>query len=214
MIGVGLALPDTTFTTEYSAFLLELDFTEPEAVDTIAELDQTGVPIVVLLTGLGLALGGTLFALAALGEELGWRGLLLTELAPLGFWKLSLWTGLVWGIWHIPLILLGLQFPNDPVLGIVTMTGATVALSPIYTYLTVRAQSVFAATFFHGSFILGVFTSVFLANESELVTSSFGVVGIVAALFGIAACVAHDRLVANDQITTGHPLNPWSRNEA
>jgi membrane protease YdiL (CAAX protease family) len=214
MIGVGLALPDTTFTTEYSAFLLELGFTEAEAVDTIAELEQTGVPVFVLLTGLGLVLGGTLFALAALGEELGWRGLLLTELAPLGFWKLSLLTGVVWGIWHTPLIFLGLQFPDEPVVGIATMTVATVALSPIYTYLTVRAQSVLAATFFHGSFILGVFTSVFLLNGSELVISSFGVVGIVAALFGIVACVVHDRLLADEQITTSGPLSPWSRTEA
>ncbi len=214
MIGVGLALPETSFTTEYSAFLLELGFTEAEAVDTIAELEATGVPVVVLLTGLGLVLGGTLFALAAFGEELGWRGLLLTELAPLGFWKLSLLTGLIWGIWHTPLILLGLQFPNDPVVGIFSMIAATVALSPIYTYLTVRGQSVLAATFFHGSFILGVFTSVFLADGNELVFSPFGVVGIVAALIGIAACMAHDRLLADSKITTGEPLSPWSRTGA
>jgi len=214
MIGVGLALPGTKFRTEYSAFLLELGFTEADAVATIAELEQTGVSVVVLLVGLGLVLGATLFALAALGEEIGWRGLLLTELAPLGFWKLSLWTGVVWGIWHTPLILLGLQFPNQPVVGIFMMTVATVTLSPIYTYLTVRAQSVLAATFFHGSFILGVFTSVFLANGGELVSSSFGIVGIVAALFGIAACVVHDRLLADTQIMTGEPLSPWSSTKA
>lgn len=148
MIGVGLILPDTTFTTDYSTFLIELGFTEAEAVDTIAELETTGVPVVILLTGLGLVLGGTLFALAAFGEELGWRGLLLSELAPLGFWKLSLWTGVIWGIWHTPLILLGLQFPDEPVIGVFTMTIATLAWSPIYTYLTVRARSVLAATFF------------------------------------------------------------------
>ena len=210
MIGTGLVLPATTFTTEYSAFLLELGFTEAEAFDTIAELEATGVPVVVLLAGVGLVLGATLFALAALGEELGWRGLLLTELAPLGYWKLSLWTGLVWGIWHTPLILLGLQFPDEPVVGIVIMAVATVALSPIYTYLTVRARSVLAATFFHGSFILTVFTSVFLADGSELVMSPFGIVGIVSALFGIAACVSHDRLIAEEQIMTGEQLRPWS----
>jgi membrane protease YdiL (CAAX protease family) len=214
MVSVGLTLPDTTLTTDYSAFLLELGFTEGDAIETIAELEATGVPVVVLLTGLGLVLGATLFALAAFGEELGWRGLLLTELAPLGFWKLSLWTGVVWGIWHTPLVLLGLQFPGEPVIGIVTMTAATVALSPIYTYLTVRAQSVLAATFFHGSFILGVFTAVFLADGSELVISSFGVVGIVSSLFGIAACLAHDRFLADEQITTGEPLRPWSSTQA
>ena len=213
MIGVGITLTDLPLTTDYAAFFLELGFTEADAAETIAELEATGVPVVVLLTGLGLVLGGTLFALAAFGEELGWRGLLLTELAPLGFWKLSLLTGVVWGIWHTPLILLGLQFPGDPVVGIVIMTAATVALSPIYTYLTVRAQSVLAATFFHGSFILGVFTSVFLTDGGELVISSFGLVGIVSALCGIAACVAHDRLFAAEQITTGEPLSPWSHTE-
>jgi membrane protease YdiL (CAAX protease family) len=210
MVGVGLVFPETAFTTDYSAFFLELGLTEEDAAEAIGDLEATGVPLVVLLGGFGLALGGTLFALAALGEELGWRGLLLTALAPLGFWKTSLVTGLVWGIWHAPLILLGLQFPDEPVIGMVLLTTATVALSPIYTYLTVRARSVLAATFFHGSFILGVFTSVYLADESELVISSFGVVGIVAAVGGIAACVAHDRLRADEQITAGEPLRPWS----
>jgi len=210
MIGVGLTLPDVSFTAEYSLFLLELGLTEAEAVATVADLEATGVPLIVLLGGLGLVLGGTLFALAALGEELGWRGLLLTELAPLGFWQLSLVTGLVWGIWHTPLILLGLQFPDEPVVGIVLMTTATVALSPVYTYLTVRARSALAATFFHGSFVLGVFTSVYLADGNELVISPFGIVGIVAAVVGIAACVAHDRFLADQRITTGEPLDPWS----
>jgi hypothetical protein len=86
---------------------------------------------------------------------------LLSELAPLGFWKLSLWSGVIWGIWHTPLILLGFQFPDGSVVGIFTMIIATLAWSPIYTYLTVRARSVLAATFFYGSFILGVFTSAF-----------------------------------------------------
>lgn len=210
MIAVGLLLPDTTLTTEYPAFLLELGLTEGDAVEAIADMEGTGVPVVVLLVGFGLVLGGTIFALAALGEELGWRGLLLTELAPLGFWKLSLWTGLVWGIWHAPLILIGLQFPDDPVVGVFSMTGATVAWAPIYTYLTVRAQSVLAATFLHGSFFIGVFTSVFLAGGSELVSSPFGVVGIGSAMVGIAACIGHDRFLADEQIATGAPLRPWA----
>ena len=210
MILVGVTVLGQSFTTEYSAFLLELDFTEEEAADTIADVEETGIPVAVFLIGLALVLGGTLFALAGFGEELGWRGLLLTELAPLGFWKLSLLTGLVWGIWHVPLILLGLQFPDDTILGIVSFTAATLALSPIYTYLTVRARSVLAATFFHGSFVLGVFTWVFMADGSELVISPVGLVGIVAALVGVAACVGHDRLRADERIITGDPLSPWS----
>ena len=210
MIGVGLTLPGTTLTTEYSAFLLELGATETEAAETVAELEATGVSPGVTLGGLALVLGATLFALAALGEELGWRGFLLTKLAPLGFWKVSLVTGLVWGIWHTPLILLGLQFSAAPAIGLLLMPTATVALSPTYTYFTVRARSVLAATFFHGSFVFGTFTSVYLAGGDELVVSSFGVVGIVAALLSAAVCVAHDRLLAEEQITTGESLRLWA----
>ncbi|UWG47842.1 Metal-dependent membrane protease, CAAX family [Halanaeroarchaeum sp. HSR-CO] len=210
MIGVGLLLPETTITSEYSAFFLELGQSPNIAAGTIADLGSIGVPLVVLLGGFGLVLGGTVFAVAAFGEELGWRGLLLTELAPIGFWKVSLVTGLIWGMWHAPLILLGLQFSNEPVVGILLMTTATVVLAPVYTYLTVRARSVLAPTVFHGSFFLGVFTSVYFAEESELVVSPFGVVGIVAGLVGIASLVAHDRLIAEEQLTKGGPLRPWS----
>jgi membrane protease YdiL (CAAX protease family) len=209
-IGLGFALTDLPRTAQYSAFLLELGFMEGEAAQTIAELEATGIPLTVLLTGLGLVLGATLFALAAIGEELGWRGFLLTTLAPLGFWKVSLVTGLVWGIWHAPLVVFGLQFPGDPLIGIVLMTAGTVALSPIYTYLTVRAGSVLAPTFFHGSFVLGVFTSVYLGEGSELLISPFGVLGIGAAMVGIGTCVAHDRLRADRQVITGEPLRPWT----
>lgn len=211
MIGVGLTLPETTFASDYSVFLLELGFTEEAATETVADLEGAAVPVIVILGGLGLLLGGTLFAVVALGEELGWRGLLLTGLAPLGFWKLSVVTGLVWGIWHTPLLFLGLQFSDHPLLGIVLLTTATVAYSPIYTYLTVRARSVLAATFLHGSFILGTFTAVFLSDGSELLISSFGVLGIVAGLLGTVTCVVHDRILATEQITTGDPMRPWSR---
>lgn len=39
-----------------------------------------------------------------LGEELGWRGALHTALAPLGWWRTSLAVGLIWTIWHLPLL--------------------------------------------------------------------------------------------------------------
>jgi hypothetical protein len=45
-------------------------------------------------------------ALIALGSEYGWRGFLLTELFPLGKRKASILSGLLWGIWFIPLVLL------------------------------------------------------------------------------------------------------------
>jgi hypothetical protein len=45
---------------------------------------------------LGLVAGPTVNTVAAFGEEVGWRGLLLRELETLGFWQASALIGVVW----------------------------------------------------------------------------------------------------------------------
>nr|WP_236639882.1 hypothetical protein [Salinigranum halophilum] len=75
-----------------------------------------------------------------------------SPLSPLGFWRLSILTGTVWGIWYTPLVVQWHNFSNAPFTRIIVMTGWTVAASPLCTYPTVRAHSVLAATLLHGSF--------------------------------------------------------------
>lgn len=210
-IGIGVVLPGVSFTTDYGAFLADQGFSEEQIEQSLAVLEALPVPPVVLFLAQGLAAGLTINALAALGEELGWRGLLLTELSPLGFWRLSAVTGVVWGVWHAPIILQGHNFPESPVAGVLTMTVWTVFASPVFTYLTVRARSVLAATFFHGSFnAVGSFSLVYLTGAGNLLTAAVGVAGIGAAVLAVVACVVHDRYLANEQITTGEPLSPWA----
>ena len=208
-VAIATTLPGVSFTTDYGAFLLEAGL-PPEAVEeAVAELEALPVPPAVLFVVQGLVVGLTINAVAALGEELGWRGLLLSELAPMGFWKLSILTGAVWGVWHAPIVLQGYNFPDAPVAGVAVMTGWTIVASPAYTYLTVRARSVLAATFLHGSFNGLAGLSLVYLEGSTLLTTPVGVAGIGAALLLTAACVAHDRLGADVPITTGGPLSPW-----
>ncbi len=210
-IGIGTALPDVTFTTDLTAYLLELGMSQEEATEAVERLEAIPGPPSLLLLVQALIVGLTINALAALGEELGWRGLLLSELAPLGFWKVSILTGSIWGIWHAPIILQGHNFPEAPFVGVLVMTVATIAMAPIYTYLTVRAQSVLAATFFHGSFnAVGSLSLVYLAGAGNLLVSPVGVAGIGAAVLLTVVCVIHDRTIAGEEITTGRPLSPWS----
>ena len=58
---------------------------------------------------------------ATFGEEFGWRAYLLPKLMPLGWRKAMLWMGLIWGVWHWPLIFMGyeygFQYPGSPWLG-------------------------------------------------------------------------------------------------
>lgn len=140
--------------------------------------------------GIALALGATVNAVFAFGEEFGWRGYLLWELAPLGFWKASAAIGVVWGLWHAPIIADGYNYPSFPVVGVAAMTVACLAFSPLYTYLVLRAESVLAAALVHGVFngSAGLVVAHAVADGAvleELVASPVGVAGVVA--FGLAA---------------------------
>lgn len=209
-IAVGTLLPGVSFTTDYAAILLDFGLTQEQVDAAVAELEAFPGPPALLLAIQGLAAGITINAIAALGEELGWRGFLLTELSPLGFWKLSTITGLVWGVWHAPIVFQGHNFPEAPIAGVVVMTVATVAVSPVYTYLTVRSESVLAATFFHGSFNgLGALALVYLTGAGNLLVSPVGIAGAGAALVATALCVVHDRYIAAESITDGSSLTPW-----
>lgn len=149
-----------------------------------------GLPGVLATFGLVLALGATVNAVFALGEEFGWRGYLLWELAPLGFWPASVAIGAVWGLWHAPVIVAGYNYPSFPVVGVAAMTVACVSFSPVYTYLVIRAESVLAAALLHGVFngSAGLVVAYAVADDAvlaELVASPVGAAGVLA--FGLAA---------------------------
>ncbi|ELY55127.1 CPBP family intramembrane glutamic endopeptidase [Natronolimnohabitans innermongolicus] len=133
-----------------------------------------------------VAIGATFNAVFAFGEEFGWRGVLLTALAPLGFWGASAVIGVLWGLWHAPIILEGYNYPSYPVLGVAVMTAACLAMSPVYTYVAVAARSVVAPAIFHGTFNAFAATMiVFAQGGSELVVNPVGAIGIL--VFGLAA---------------------------
>jgi membrane protease YdiL (CAAX protease family) len=163
---------------------------DPTANPTLGLELPSGFLGVLATFGLVLGLGTTVNAIFAFGEEFGWRGYLLWELAPWGFWKASFAIGALWGVWHAPVIVAGYNYPSFPVIGVVAMTIACLSFSPVYTYLVIRAESVIAAAFFHGVFngsagLVIAYAVTDGAVLSELVASPVGVAGVIA--FGLAA---------------------------
>jgi len=154
-------------------------------IDLVPWLDLPGGGLGLIATiGLVLVLGVTVNAVLAFGEEFGWRGYLLWELAPLGFWRASILIGAVWGLWHAPVIVEGYNYASFPYLGVLVMIPATITFSVLYTYLVVRARSVLAAVFFHGVFNAsgGVVIALTLTDSpalGQLVASPVGVASMV-----------------------------------
>lgn len=92
----------------------------------------------------------------AMGEEIGWRGFMQTRLLPLGQWPAVLITGVVWGLWHAPVILLGYNYPDQsPILALALMVVFTTLLSVLFGWLTIASGTVWTAGIAHG-FINGV----------------------------------------------------------
>ncbi|SDS14888.1 CPBP family intramembrane glutamic endopeptidase [Microlunatus soli] len=89
-------------------------------------------------------------AIFAFGEEVGWRGWLLTTLRPLGTWPALLITGAIWGLWHAPLILLGYNFARPDLGGLALMVGGCVAIGALFGWTRIRTGSVWPAVAAHG----------------------------------------------------------------
>jgi len=99
----------------------------------------------------GLTIGPVINILFTMGEELGWRGYLLPKLMPLGQWKAVLLSGIIWGVWHAPAVLQGLNYPGYPVLGVFMMIVFCMLFGIIIGWLYLNTQSPWVAALAHGS---------------------------------------------------------------
>jgi membrane protease YdiL (CAAX protease family) len=155
----------------------------------------SGIAGALATLGILLVLGVTVNAVMAVGEEVGWRGYLLWELAPLGYGRASLAIGAIWGLWHAPVIVEGYNYPSFPLLGVLVMTAATITFAFVYTALVARARSVLAAVFFHGVFnasggLVLAWTQAETAALSQLVASPVGAASMVVFLAVAGVIVA------------------------
>jgi len=129
--------------------------------------------------GMALVVGFTINGLFAFGEEYGWRGWLADELAPLGPVWANLITGVMWGLWHAPVILLGYNYGSYRLPGVVAMIGWCVAGSFLLWRMRQVTGTVLSAAVTHGAIngFAGIFLVV-LADPNRLLAAPMGAVGI------------------------------------
>ncbi|MFO7953154.1 MAG: CPBP family intramembrane glutamic endopeptidase [Bacillota bacterium] len=148
-IGVSLLMPGVGYSPEMTGITDYLGDLIPE--DMMEEMPFSPVAMFWLMLAQGIIAGPTINAVAAFGEELGWRGFLLKETAAAGFWESALFIGFIWGIWHAPLVLMGHNYPGYEIPGVFMMTLWCILLSPMFSYITIKANNVIAAAILHGS---------------------------------------------------------------
>lgn len=141
--------------------------------DTISEWSQElGLPdSPALAAALMIALLATVQFAKSLGtvggEEIGWRGFFIWELRKvMPFSGVALVSGLVWSVWHYPIII-AYGF-GDPLFQIACFTLMITAMSVIMAYYTFRSNSLWPAVFFHGAhniYIQKIFSPLTTPND-------------------------------------------------
>ncbi len=94
-------------------------------------------------------------ALFILGEEFGWRAYLQPKLLPLGWRTAMVAMGVIWGLWHAPVILMGYNYgtdyPGAPWAGVLMMCWMTFVTGTWFGWLALKGRSVWPAVIGHGS---------------------------------------------------------------
>jgi membrane protease YdiL (CAAX protease family) len=122
-------------------------------INDMLPASETLNPTLIVAAQIGAALTiATLFnTFFAMGEELGWRGFLLQKLLPLGQWKAILISNIIWGLWHAPAIVQGLNYPGYPIAGIFMMVVFSLLLGTIFSWLYLNTKSPWTPALAHGS---------------------------------------------------------------
>ncbi|SKA99255.1 CAAX protease self-immunity [Agreia bicolorata] len=173
--------------------LIRLDFVSFSGLDAAMAAAGQSVPglsieMIVLINVVTLPIAIVSSSFAAFGEELGWRGWLLPNLRPLGTWPALLLVGVIWGVWHSPIILLGYNYGRTDLLGVAMMTAWCVLLGVIFGWLRLRTASVWPAVIAHGA--LNAATTTWLVTFSAENPGENAVWGTILGVSGAVVLVA------------------------
>jgi uncharacterized protein len=104
------------------------------------------LPIMALNT---VIIGPFLGLIITFGEEYGWRGYLQTELTRLGRIRGVFLLGVIWGIWHWPVIWMGYNYPGQPILGSIAMVVVCILLAYFLAHAVFKSQGIWTAAYLH-----------------------------------------------------------------
>jgi membrane protease YdiL (CAAX protease family) len=174
LTGLG-GFNDPAFVRQAARILAALGLSELSAGSAAA-----AAVLVTVLVGLPIN------CVAALGEEIGWRGLLVPELARrVTFARTALLSGAIWAVWHYPLLLFADYNSGTPAwYGLACFSVMVLGISFVYAWMRLRSGSLWTGMFLHASHNLVV------QQILEPLTRDTGITRYVTGEFGIALALA------------------------
>jgi uncharacterized protein len=148
-------------------------------------VDRNSSPVMTFV--INLAVAGTIVTIysvrTAAGEEIGWRGYMLTRLINAGVPKPILASGLIWGFWHVPLILGGVYLTGPPPILAASLWMITAtAFSFVFARLRLTTGSVWPAIALHSAWNAIIQSAFDPASKGATAELWIGESGILVAL--------------------------------
>ena len=128
--------------------------------EVLAQLEAQGLtyPLYILINIVGcLTYAPLINMILAVGEEAGWRGFLYPQLkAKFGRGKGWLIGGVIWGMWHWPVMwLIGYEYGTDyagfPIVGMLVFCIFTTAAGILCDWLYEKTNCIWIPSVFHGA---------------------------------------------------------------
>ena len=147
------------------------------------------------------------------GEEIGWRGYMLTRLIDAGVPRPVLVSGLIWALWHLPLILAGIYAAGpSPTLSAVLFVGSVTSIAFVFARMRLETGSIWPVIFAHSawnSIIEGPFDGATKGANAALWTGESGILTVIV-LVVVAVLVSRGTWTYIRRPTEGgRPLSQW-----
>lgn len=140
-----------------SEFLTLRGFMEEAALEKL-EAQGLTIPIYILISSIqAITFAPFINMFAALGEEVGWRGVLYPYLKEkLGVTKGRIVGGVIWGSWHWPVMIFagyeyGKEYIGAPVLGPIVFCLFTVMMGILCDYVYEKTETIWLPSLMHGA---------------------------------------------------------------
>ncbi|MGE3063887.1 MAG: CPBP family intramembrane glutamic endopeptidase [bacterium] len=202
-LGFSVLMPGVSFSPSMEGFFTK--YADMIQGEQAIEMKKQMLDNKLLFFFLGLAqmliAGVTINAVAAFGEEAGWRGFLMREMKEKKFFDANLRIGLLWGVWHAPIIAMGHNYPEHPSIGVFMMILWCVLLSFIFGYIRIKAKSVLSSAIIHGTLNASAgIPMLYIMGGNDLTVGMTGIAGLITLIILILLIALYDIFISKERI--------------
>jgi len=202
-IFISTLFPKVSFSLKMEGFFEKYSYLlkDPSSLKMKEQMENKPILFFILAIIQSLFAGITINALAAFGEESGWRGFLLNEYKEKSFIEASIRIGLIWGVWHSPVVANGLNYPQHPQIGVFMMIIWCILLTFIFNYLRIKSKTVLSSAVIHGTLnAMAGFSILYIIGGNDITVGITGLAGFLSLLIFNLIIFIYDIFISKEKI--------------